>query len=142
MESMPWQVTRNPSVVPTNPGERMQPVYKVDRDKITGECRLVVKEYYDIQELTDSYGEDANPVTLMQRVRLGEMHPWNGEDTIDATQLPQELYQVPEYVGSQVEELTRIRTSQIEKYFAERRLEHEREKFRMEIKKSEQSGSE
>lgn len=115
----------------------MQPVYKVDRDKITGECKLVIKEYYDIQELTDSYGEEANPVTLMQRVRLGEMHPWNGEDTIDASQLPQELHQVPEYVGTQVEELTRIRTNQLEKYFKERRTEHEREKLGKEIKVTE-----
>ena len=137
MELMPWQVTRKPSVAPTNPGKRMQPVYKVDRDKITGECKLVIKEYYDIQELTDSYGEEANPVTLMQRVRLGEMHPWNGEDTIDASQLPQELHQVPEYVGTQVEELTRIRTNQLEKYFKERRTEHEREKLGKEIKVTE-----
>lgn len=130
MTLMPWQITRPLETKASNPGNRIQPVYKVKRDKLTGETSLEVKETYDIQELTDSYAEEANPVTMMQRVRLGEINPWNGEDTLDATQLPQELHEVPEYIGSQVERLTRMRATQIEKYFEERRLEHEREKFR------------
>ena len=127
---MPWQVTRPLETKASNPGKRIQPVYKVKRDRITGETSLEVKETYDIQELTDSYAEEANPVAMMQRVRLGEINPWNGEDTLDATQLPHELHEVPEYVGSQVERLTRMRATQIEKYYAERRMEHEREKLR------------
>lgn len=130
MQLMPWQITRPLETKATNPGERMQPVYKVQRDKITNEAKLVVSETYDIQELTDSYAEQANPVAMMQRVRLGEINPWNGEDTIDTTQLPQELHEVPEFVGDQVEKLTRLRTSQIERYMTERRREHEREKLR------------
>lgn len=130
MTLMPWQITRPLETKASNPGSRIQPVYKVKRDKLTGETSLEIKETYDIQELTDSYAEEANPVAMMQRVRLGEINPWNGEDTLDATQLPQELHEVPEYVGSQVEQLTRMRATQIEKYYAERRMEHEREKLR------------
>lgn len=135
MQLMPWQITRPLETKPTNPGKRMQPVYRVQRDKITNEARLVVSETYDIQELTNSYAEEANPIAMMQRVRLGELNPWNGEDTIDTTQLPQELHEVPEFIGDQVERLTRMRTSQIERYIAERRMEHERK----EIRKPEQS---
>lgn len=130
MQLMPWQVTRPLETRATNPGKRMQPVYKVQRDKITNEAKLVVSETYDIQELTNSYAEEANPVAMMQRVRLGELNPWNGEDTIDATQLPQELHEVPEFIGDQVEKLTRMRTSQIERYIRERRMEHERKEIR------------
>lgn len=142
MNFHPWQIVNTPGVNETNPGKRMQPVYKVKRDKLTDEASLVISEYYDIQELTDSYAEQANPVAMMQRVRLGEISPWKGEDTIDATQLPQELYQVPEYVGSQVEKLTRARATQIEKYVAERRMAHEREKLGKEIKKPESASNE
>ena len=137
MGLMPWQITRPLETKTSNPGCRLQPVYKVKRDKITGETSLEVKETYDIQELTDSYAEEANPVAMMQRVRLGEINPWNGEDTLDATQLPQELHEVPEYVGSQVERLTRMRASQLEKYFANRRLNNEHEKLREEEPESE-----
>lgn len=139
---MPWQVARPLVIKASNPGKRIQPVYKVKRDKITGETSLEVKETYDIQELTDSYAEEANPVAMMQRVRLGEINPWNGEDTLDVSQLPQELHEVPDYVGSQVEKLTRMRATQIEKYYAERRMEHEREKFGKEKQTAEPDGTE
>lgn len=134
MQLMPWQITRPLKTEASEPGKRMQPVYKVKRDKLTGEASLEVSETYDIQELTDSYAEQANPVAMMQRVRLGELNPWNGEDTLDTTQLPQELHEVPEFIGDQVERLTRMRTSQIERYIRERRMEHERK----EIRKAEQ----
>ena len=114
---------------------------RLPRRQGTVKASLEVSEYYDIQELTDSYAEQANPVAMMQRVRLGEINPWNGEDTIDATQLPQELYQVPEYIGNQVEKLTRARATQIERYIAERRITHEREKLRKEIKEPEPAGN-
>lgn len=142
MVLMPWQIARPLETKASNPGKRIQPVYKVKRDKITGETSLEVKETYDIQELTDSYAEEANPVAMMQRVRLGEINPWNGEDTLDVSQLPQELHEVPEYVGSQVDRLTRARATQIEKYYAERRMEHEREKFRKEEQTAEPDGAE
>lgn len=137
MMLMPWQISRPLVTKASNPGQRIQPVYKVKRDKITGETSLEVKETYDIQELTDSYAEEANPVAMMQRVRLGEINPWNGEDTLDATQLPQALHEVPEYVGSQVERLTRMRATQLEEYFAKRRMKDERKDIREEKPESE-----
>lgn len=142
MKLHPWQVTNPPEVNESNPGKRIQPVYKVKRDKITGETSLEVSETYDIQELTDSYAEQANPVAMMQRVRLGEINPWNGEDILDESQLPHELHELPAYIGSQVERLTRQRTTQIEKYIAERRIAHERERIRKEEQKSDTTGNE
>lgn len=94
-------------------------MYEVTRDRYTGEASLKQKDSYDIQELTDSYAENADPVTMIQRVRLGEIEPWNGEDTLDTRQLPKAIRDVPEYIAGKVESMTANRATQIAKYIRE-----------------------
>lgn len=121
MHYMPWQVTRPCNTTTSCPGERIQPVYEVTRDRYTGEASLKQKDSYDIQELTDSYAENADPVTMIQRVRIGEIEPWNGEDTLDTRQLPKAIREVPEYIAGKVESMTANRASQIAKYIKDQR---------------------
>ena len=114
----PWQKVKTKSVITsTCAGKRMQPIFELDTDKLTSERSLKIKDTYDIQEFIDSFHEDADPVALFNRVRLGEINPWNGEDTLDARQLPTCIADIPRVFEQSVNSLTALRLSQLQEYY-------------------------
>lgn len=124
----PWQIIKTECVIASScAGERLQPIYELDTDKLTGEHSLKVKDTYDIQEFIDSFHEDADPVALFNRVRLGEIDPWNGEDTIDSRQLPTCIADIPRVIGQSVDSLTALRLRQLQDYYRNHRESEESE---------------
>ena len=114
----PWQIIKTEYVIaPSCVGKRLQPIYELEMDKLTGERSLKVKDTYDIQEFIDSFHEDADPVALFNRVKLGEINPWNGEDTIDSRQLPTCIADLPRVFEQSVESLTALRLRQLQDYY-------------------------
>lgn len=98
----PWQETSYEPNSKSNKGSRLAKVYKVKKDPLTGEHSLEVKETYDYQDYINSFSENADPVTLMERVKHGEIAPWNGENTMDLSQLPENLREITEYMDYHV----------------------------------------
>lgn len=98
----PWQTTSFNPNAKSNKGSRLANVYKVKTDPLTGEHSLEIKETYDYQDYINSFGENADPVTLMERVKHGEIAPWNGENTMDLSQLPENLREITEYMDYHV----------------------------------------
>lgn len=98
----PWQITSFNPNAKSNKGSRLANVYKVKTDALTGEHSLEVKETYDYQDYINSFAENADPVTLMERVKHGEIAPWNGENTMDLSQLPENLREITEYMDYHV----------------------------------------
>lgn len=98
----PWQITSFNPNSKSNKGSRLANVYKVKKDALTGEHSLEVKETYDYQDYINSFSENADPVTLMERVKHGEVAPWNGENTMDLSQLPENLREITEYMDYHV----------------------------------------
>ena len=97
-----WQITSFNPNAKSNKGSRLANVYKVKTDPLTGEHSLEVKETYDYQDYINSFSENADPVTLMERVKHGEIAPWNGENTMDLSQLPENLREITEYMNYHV----------------------------------------
>lgn len=97
-----WQETSYEPNSKSNKGSRLAKVYKVKKDPLTGEHSLEVKETYDYQDYINSFSENADPVTLMERVKHGEIAPWNGENTMDLSQLPENLREITEYMDYHV----------------------------------------
>lgn len=98
----PWQITSFNPNAKSNKGSRLANVFKVKTDPLTGEHSLEVKETYDYQDYINSFAENADPVTLMERVKHGEIAPWNGENTMDLSQLPENLREITEYMDYHV----------------------------------------
>ena len=102
----PWQITSYNPNSKSNKGSRLAKVFKVKKDVLTGEHSLEVKETYDYQDYINSFSENADPVTLMERVKHGEIAPWNGENTMDLSQLPENLREITEYMDYHVTRTT------------------------------------
>lgn len=98
----PWQITSFNPNAKSNKGSRLANVFQVKTDPLTGEHSLEVKETYDYQDYINSFAENADPVTLMERVKHGEIAPWNGENTMDLSQLPENLREITEYMDYHV----------------------------------------
>ena len=81
----------------------------MDTDRDTGERKLKVDKYYDIQNYIDSFREDANPVALAARVKMGIVNRWDGSHTYDQLELPKRIEDMPAYT----EKLIRSREAQI-----------------------------
>lgn len=97
-----WQITSFNPNAKSKKGSRLANVYCVKTDPLTGEHSLEVKETYDYQDYINSFAENADPVTLMERVKHGEIAPWNGENTMDLSQLPENLREITEYMDYHV----------------------------------------
>ena len=97
-----WQITSFNPNSKSNKGSRLAKVFKVKKDALTGEHSLEVKETYDYQDYINSFSENADPVTLMEKVKHGEIAPWNGENTLDLSQLPENLREITEYMDYHV----------------------------------------
>lgn len=121
----PWQKTSYEPNSKSNKGSRLAKVFKVKKDALTGEHSLEVKETYDYQDYINSFKENADPVTLMERVKHGEIAPWNGENTMDLSQLPENLREITEYMDYHVTRNTEEFMKNIEKA----KLEKERTKM-------------
>lgn len=127
-----WQKTSFNPNAKSNKGSRLANVFKVKTDPLTGEHSLEVKETYDYQDYINSFAENADPVTLMERVKHGEIAPWNGENTMDLSQLPENLREITEYMDYHVTRNTEEFMNDLKRAKAKRDREIMKEKQKTE----------
>lgn len=95
---MPWQKWEVPKEVTSNEGEVLEKIYELEEDKYTNEKSLKETGTYDQQEYINSFADEADPITLMQRVKMGTVAPWNGQNCFDMTQMPKDMVEINERI--------------------------------------------
>lgn len=96
--TMPWQEWNMPEEATSNAGSALEDIYELKEDPLTKEKSLEKTGTYDQQEYINSFADEADPVTLMQRVKMGTIAPWNGENCFDMSQMPKDMVEIHEKI--------------------------------------------
>lgn len=96
--TMPWQDWSMPEEATSNAGSVIEDIYELKEDPLTKEKSLEKTGTYDQQEYINSFADEADPITLMQRVKMGTVAPWNGQNCFDMTQMPKDMVEINERI--------------------------------------------